>query len=138
MISGLMVLDILKHRQGKVDVKFVKKKNHSLHLSQMQRVTSFWQEYSVFWEVSNTPLMFLFLKDTKLLAVLKSRGLDLCFQYILNCTVFYFSAFIQHLYLLGYAMCITASGNILASGNLCFRVFKLQLKFCYFCSVHFH
>ena len=26
-------------------------------------------------------------------------------------------------------MCITASGNILASGNLCFRVFKLQLKF---------
>ena len=25
-------------------------------------------------------------------------------------------------------MCITASGNILASGNLCFRVFKLQLK----------
>ena len=25
-------------------------------------------------------------------------------------------------------VCITASGNILASGNLCFRVFKLQLK----------
>ena len=25
-------------------------------------------------------------------------------------------------------MCITAAGNILASGNLCFRVFKLQLK----------
>ena len=25
-------------------------------------------------------------------------------------------------------LCITASGNILASGNLCFRVFKLQLK----------
>ena len=37
-------------------------------------------------------------------------------------------------------VCITASGNILASGNLCFRVFKLQLKVinknvCYF---HFH
>ena len=25
-------------------------------------------------------------------------------------------------------LCITASGKILASGNLCFRVFKLQLK----------
>ena len=25
-------------------------------------------------------------------------------------------------------LCITASGNILASGNLCFRVFQLQLK----------
>ena len=25
-------------------------------------------------------------------------------------------------------LCITASGNILASGNLCSRVFKLQLK----------
>ena len=25
-------------------------------------------------------------------------------------------------------VCITAIGNILASGNLCFRVFKLQLK----------
>ena len=25
-------------------------------------------------------------------------------------------------------LCITASRNILASGNLCFRVFKLQLK----------
>ena len=33
--------------------------------------------------------------------------------------------------LVGYpqrGVCITASGNILASGNLCFRVFKLQLK----------
>ena len=35
---------------------------------------------------------------------------------------------------------IAASGNILASGNLCFRVFKLQLKVinknvCYLCSV---
>ena len=28
----------------------------------------------------------------------------------------------------GNPLCITASGNILASGNLCFRVFKLQLK----------
>ena len=28
----------------------------------------------------------------------------------------------------GEGVCITASGNILASGNLCFRVFKLQLK----------
>ena len=26
------------------------------------------------------------------------------------------------------SLCITASGNILASGNLRFRVFKLQLK----------
>ena len=25
-------------------------------------------------------------------------------------------------------VCITASGNILGSGNFCFRVFKLQLK----------
>ena len=25
-------------------------------------------------------------------------------------------------------MCITASGNILANGNLCFRVFKLHFK----------
>ena len=25
-------------------------------------------------------------------------------------------------------VCITASGNILANGNFCFRVFKLQLK----------
>ena len=28
----------------------------------------------------------------------------------------------------GEGVCITASGNILASGNLCFSVFKLQLK----------
>ena len=27
-----------------------------------------------------------------------------------------------------YPLCITASGNILANGNFCFRVFKLQLK----------
>ena len=37
-------------------------------------------------------------------------------------------------------VCITANGNILASGNLCFRVFNLQLKvinknFCYLYSV---
>ena len=37
-------------------------------------------------------------------------------------------------------VCITANGNILASGNLCFRVFKLQLKvirknFCYLYSI---
>ena len=37
-------------------------------------------------------------------------------------------------------LCITAGGNILASGNLCFRVFKLKLKvinknFCYLYSV---
>ena len=40
----------------------------------------------------------------------------------------------------GYPLCITANGNILPSGNLCFRVFKLQLKvinknFCYLYSV---
>ena len=28
----------------------------------------------------------------------------------------------------GKGVCITASGNILSIGNLCFRVFKLQLK----------
>ena len=28
----------------------------------------------------------------------------------------------------GGSLCIRASGNILASGNLCFRLFKLQLK----------
>ena len=38
---------------------------------------------------------------------------------------------------LGEGGCITANGNILASGNLRFRVFNLQLKvinknFCYF------
>ena len=27
-----------------------------------------------------------------------------------------------------YGLCITAGGNLVASGNLCFRVFKLQLK----------
>ena len=37
-------------------------------------------------------------------------------------------------------LCITASGNILTGGNLCFTVFKLQLKvvnkdFCYLHSV---
>ena len=40
----------------------------------------------------------------------------------------------------GVGVCIAASGNILACGNLCFRVFKLQLKvinkkFCYLYSV---
>ena len=27
-----------------------------------------------------------------------------------------------------WGVCITATGNILANGNLCFKVFKLQLK----------
>ena len=27
-------------------------------------------------------------------------------------------------------LCVTANGNILASGNLCFKVFKLQLRGC--------
>ena len=73
-------VDIASAAQGRCKAC---QKKHSLHLSEMQRATHS-DKNAVYFGIHHTPLMFIFLKDTKLLTVLKSRGLYYVFQYFLN------------------------------------------------------